>query len=119
MAEDKVVEPSAVLVAEAHKETQGWDELLQKHFGEEWERAKRVMICESGGDPNADGDRHLTYWENGELYGFSTGLFQIRHLPGRPDPEWLKDPINNITYAAGMWKSQGWSPWTCKRVLGL
>jgi hypothetical protein len=113
------LEPQPVLVASVHTPKGDWDALLQKHFGSEWERAKKVMLCESGGRETAHGDRHLTYWKDGREWGSSAGLFQIRDLPGRPAQEWLMVGENNIAYAAGMYKAQSWRPWTCKKVLGL
>ena len=92
-----------MLVAEAHKEVQGWDALLQKHFGNEWENAKRVMMCESGGNPT----RH-----NPLPPDDSWGLFQINRYgklaASRPSAEWLVVGENNIQYAAGIWRAQGW-----------
>lgn len=80
----------------------------------------RVMVCESREDPNAIGDMHLTYWQDGTLYGYSVGLMQIRRLKGRPEKEWLLDPDNNVSYAAGIWRARGWQPaWSCATKLGI
>ena len=120
VAEIAPTEPQPVIVAGVHKPVEEWDALLQKHFGEEWRQAKKVMLCESGGRESAHGDRHLTYWQNGREYGSSAGLFQIRDLPGRPEQGWLMQGENNITYAAGMYRRQGhWGAWTCARKLGF
>lgn len=51
------------------------------------------------------------------MYGSSTGIAQIRNLPGRPSPTWLLNPYNNLNYARKLYESQGWEPWTCKKVL--
>lgn len=79
----------------------------------------RVMQCESGYKQTSIGDTHLTFMKDDVVYGYSVGLMQIRRLPGRPEKEWLLDPENNVRYAAGMWKSQGWAPWTCATRLGI
>ena len=98
---------------------ENWDALLQAHFGTSWQTAKAVMTCESGGNANAIGDRSLVYWVAGKLFGYSIGLFQIRQLPGRPSTEQLLNPEFNIQHAAGMWRAQGWKPWTCAKKLGI
>lgn len=90
--------------------------LIQKYFPpSEWSNAEKVMQAESGGKSNDVGDN---YPINGQTIP-SYGLFQIRALPGRPDPSKLVDPDFNVQYAANMWKSQGWEPWTTARKMGL
>mgnify|MGYP001588058838 FL=1 len=89
--------------------------LIQKYFPRnEWERAYKVMMGESGGRSDAVGD---TQPIKGVLAP-SVGLFQIRTLPGRPSATQLKDPEFNVRYAAQMQKEQGWKPWTAARKLG-
>jgi hypothetical protein len=88
-----------------------WDTLLQAYFGSAWKEAKAIMGCESGGNSNAMGPVNM-----GGTRPY--GLMQIMYIAGRPSPEWLLNPENNIAYAARMFKSQGWGPWECKRVLG-
>lgn len=61
----------------------------------DWDSVLAIVDCESGGNPEAVGDTTTEY--------SSYGLFQIRALPGRPDPDWLKVPANNIEYAYGLW----------------
>lgn len=70
------------------------------------EESKAVFIaqCESGLDPNRIGDRHIAI--KGTI-GMSFGLFQIRHLEGRPDAEWLLNEDNNIEYARNLWEKNG------------
>jgi len=70
--------------------------------------AYKVMICESGGNPNAHNFSHITKDD-------SWGLFQI-NLYGnlaktRPSAEYLKNPINNIEYAYKIYLSEGWGAW--------
>lgn len=90
--------------------------LIQQYFPQDqWMNAYRVMMGESGGNPGAIGDDYMI---KGEIRP-SHGLFQIRQFPDRPSPEQLRDPEQNVKYAAQMWKSQGWQPWTVARELGL
>ncbi len=87
----------------------GINPLIQKYFPkDQWVTAQAVMLAESGGNANAKGD---DYAING-LHAPSYGLFQIRALPGRPDPSTLVNPEANVAYAAQMWQSQGWQPWS-------
>ena len=78
--------------------------------------AMNVARAESGLRPDARGDAHLTYYQNGTRYGDSWGCFQIRYLPGRPSPSQLVNAQFNVQYAYNMYKSQGWhQPWTVCR----
>ena len=87
-----------------------WRPLVAKHFpAASVHRALQIMHCESGGNPNAVGDRSTAY--------ASYGLFQIRALPGRPQGQTLLTPEFNVRYAADMFKAQGWQPWTCSRLI--
>lgn len=74
--------------------------------------ALAVFKAESGLRCEAIGDGHLTYNSDGTEYGKSYGLAQIRHLPGRPAPEKLKDCRFNLDYAHGLYKAKGWQPWS-------
>lgn len=71
-----------------------------------------VMQCESGGNPNA----HNTAGED------SRGLMQINVGPGA-HTQWasynLFDPETNLRLAYELWKTSGWSPWTCAHIIGL
>ena len=90
--------------------------LIKKYFPkDQWENAYAVMMGESGGNAQAVGDN---YPING-LHAPSYGLFQIRALPGRPDPKVLTDPEENVKYAAQLYKTQGWQPWTAAQKLGI
>lgn len=81
--------------------------------GEE-DTAVAIAQCESGLDPTRIGDRHLAIEGT---KGMSFGIFQIRHLDGRPDPEWLLNEDNNIQYARELWEKSGWTPWTCAKKI--
>ena len=71
--------------------------------------ALRIAQCESGIRADAIGDTGI--------YPHSYGVFQIRALEGRPSPEQLLNPIVNVDYAYNLWKSQGWIPWTCAKII--
>jgi hypothetical protein len=85
---------------------------------ETWENKEEAKIAvaiaksESRLDCSAVGDRHLAFYREGIEYGKSYGVFQIRHLPGRPNPDELLDPNKNIAYAYELYKKSGFSPWS-------
>ena len=85
-----------------------WDSLLQTYFGANWQAAKRVMTCESHGNPSAIGPM--------DSQGFRPiGLFQIKNFPGRPTTQQLMDGATNIAYAAKIsGAGSNWSAWACK-----
>lgn len=88
-----------------------WDHLLSQY---DWSvlEARNIMICESGGNSQAIGDKNTSYQ--------SYGLFQIRALPGRPPPDWLLNPDNNVKFAYELYKRSGYSfspHWTCAKIL--
>jgi hypothetical protein len=93
-----------------------WDGLLRKYFGSEYENARKVMLCESGG-------REWVVNDNPATGDYSVGLLQInligRLALTRPSEAWLKVAENNIKYAAAMQKSQGWGPWSCTKKVGI
>ena len=68
-----------------------WSHLINQY---PWptQTAYRIMMCESGGDPNAYNAR-----------SGATGLFQILDGP--------RDPAENVALAFRMWQSRGWQPW--------
>jgi len=73
----------------AFDQTPNFDELIKKYFPQDqWENAKKVMMDESGGNPAAVGDNYPIAGQTIPSYG----LFQIRALPGRPDPTILTNP---------------------------
>ena len=73
--------------------------LLNKYDWPVW-KARKVMMCESGGDPENINDTPATY-------DYSVGLFQINLFGSlqdhRPSEEWLKVPENNLDYAYKLW----------------
>ncbi len=81
--------------------------------------ALNVMRAESGCNPTAVGDGHLTYFQNGTRYGMSCGLFQVRFLPGRPSCSEMQNPEANIAKAFKLYASGGWRHWTVcnKRIV--
>ncbi len=85
-----------------------WDALLQQHFGGNWLRAKKVMLCESGGNARAVGPR--------DSQGYNPiGLFQIKNFPGRPSTTALMDAATNVAWAAKMsGAGSNWRAWQCK-----
>ena len=93
-----------------------YSELIKKYFPQsQWNNAYRVMMGESGGNSQAVGDNYPIRGEVRPSYG----LFQIRTFPNRPSPQQLVNPEVNVAYAAQLWKSQGWRPWTVARNLGI
>lgn len=95
------------------------EDKIRAVFGKDAEDALKIAKCESQLNPNAHGDKHLTYEKNGKIYGDSHGLFQIRAFDNRPERGLLIDADFNIKYAKKMFDSQGWYPWTCARQVGL
>mgnify|MGYP001582553883 CR=1 FL=1 len=91
-------------------------DLIKKYFPkDQWQNALAVAKGESGLNPGAIGDNYSIRGQTIPSYG----VFQIRGLPGRPPKEQLLDPEQNIKYAANLFASQGWRPWTVARKLGL
>jgi len=84
-----------------------------KLWGNECKIAIAVMKAESQGDPTRIGDKHLTFEQNGRVYGASYGLFQLRDLPGRfENPNEMLDEDKNIQYAFKMYQKSNWQPWS-------
>lgn len=72
-----------------------------------------IMKGESGCNPEAVGDGHLTF--NNGTQGMSCGLLQIRVLDGRPDCDSLKDVEANIEWGYKIYTEQGYRAWTVYR----
>jgi len=122
--EEKIKQLEADLQArEARKQLVANDPCRLVYDYTEWDARVMYAICkaESGGNPSIIGDTNITYYQDGELYGMSTGLFQIRYLPGRDaHPDKMKDPEANVRMAYSIFKSQGlqaWSVYTNGRYL--
>lgn len=66
--------------------------------------ATAVMLAESGGDPGNVND-------NPSTGDYSVGCFQINlygaNAASRPSEAWLKNAANNVSYAYGIYKSNG------------
>ena len=90
-------------------------------FGSDCHIALAICKAESGCREEAIGDGHLTFEKDGVEYGKSYGVFQIRHLPGRPSPSELLNADFNIEYAYKIFKSWGgynaWSVYTSGKYL--
>lgn len=86
--------------------------IYEKHFGSKAATFLRIAKAESGCNPRAVGDTHLTYTQNGVLYGMSCGMLQVRFLPGRPTCSEMQNPDANAAYAAMLYASGGFGHWT-------
>lgn len=80
-------------------------------YGWELEFMHTVVQCESGWNPDAQGDHYR-----------AKGLFQIRidvHYARRSAEWWAaerwRDPAENATLALELRRESGWAPWTCAR----
>jgi len=86
----------------------GWEGTIAAHFpAEQVAKACRVMMCESGGNPNAANPRST-----------ASGLFQFLNstwesTTGTPAPASAYGGSTQIAAAAKLWRSSGWSPWVC------
>lgn len=106
--------PQTVTV-DIHKTS--YDNLLKKHFGEEWELARAIMLAESNGNPKAIGyncvynkrvkackipDRHKAISHDGGLLQISDQHIELSKV---------LDPEKNIIMAKKIRDSQGWNAW--------
>lgn len=88
------------------------DEIIVRHFGAVADQARRIVQCESNGNPGAVSPTN------------DHGLFQINivhrdqfaAVTGHP---WsaVYDPEINTRYAKWLYDQQGWRPWTCRKAL--
>lgn len=88
------------------------EQLIKEVFGDKADIAIAIAKAESGLNPEAVGDLHITFEKDGKLMGMSCGLFQVRILEGRPDCETLKDPKENVKFAKALYDKAGWEPWS-------
>lgn len=92
--------------------------IVAKYFpADQVDTALKVMRQESKGKADAHNYSDATGDD-------SYGLYQINRYgslaASRPSPEWLKDPENNIKYAAQMHAGQNWQPWSnTMRIIGI
>ena len=68
--------------------------------------ATAVMKAESKCNVNANGDEDLVYEENGRVYGYSVGAFQVRILPEREDCDTF-DLETNVRCAYNIYVDKG------------
>ena len=80
------------------------DQMLVNAFGKKAPLMRKIMMCESGGNPNAR-NAHST----------AVGLFQVMASVHGQSIEALKDPAYNIWYAQKLFLEQGVNPWTSSR----
>lgn len=83
------------------------EQLIRKEFGDKADIALAIAKAESGLNPEAVGDMHITFEKDGKLMGMSCGIFQVRILEGRPDCETLKNPKENVEYAKRIYEARG------------
>ena len=86
--------------------------LIRELFGDDANTAIAICYAESNFNPDALGDKHLMYSNDGKMYGDSIGLFQIRTFPNRPPRELLYDPYINIKMAHKIYKKYGFNAWS-------
>ena len=97
----------------------------------EGETALNVFKCESGLNHETVGDTHLTFIHNGQVYGRSIGIAQIRTGGNEGGRVWvrgdnaeefeekMKNPDDNISLARKIWDGGGWSRWyNCAKRVG-
>lgn len=88
------------------------EEMIREVFGKDADVAIAIAKAESNLNPDAVGDKHLTYQRDGKQYGDSIGLFQIRTFPDRPHRDLLKDPYINVRYAYVIYTKHGFAAWS-------
>lgn len=86
----------------------GWDSLIALYFPGEVERACRVMMCESRGNPRAENPGSS-----------ASGLWQFldstwRSTTGTPGPASNYSAETQTAAAARLRNSAGWGQWSCR-----
>ncbi len=92
------VEQAASTKKSATKAASGNYSALINQYDWDTAKAHRIMMCESGGNPNAVNKS-----------SGATGLFQIH-----PGGAKYKDPATNVAAAYAKYQARGWKPWVCK-----
>lgn len=81
--------------------------------GRDLDIAVAVALAESGGDTKAyngqGGDRSYGLWQINMIGGMGPDRRKRFNLPSN---DALYDPATNARVAYGIWKENGWSPWT-------
>lgn len=86
--------------------------LLKKLYGDKWTTAYAIMMAESHGRSDAIGDKHLAYTVDGQVYGISVGVMQVRLFSDRPPMEMLLDVYFNIVWSYyNIYLKQGFKAW--------
>lgn len=94
--------------------------MIEEKFGEKAQEAIAIASCESRLVPDRVGDSHLAFEKDGQKYGESYGLFQIRSggkgwVRTNNVEQFKKDmftPEKNIETAKKLLDAHGdWSPW--------
>ena len=111
-AEGNSKDQSEVGEAKASPAPASIKELVAQTFPEEPNVALAIMEAESQGDGSRIGDKEKEFTINGQIYGESCGLMQIRIFPGRPDCQTLLNPKENLTEARKIYERYGWSAWS-------
>lgn len=106
-------------------------ELIKKYFGDGSPMIE-IASCESQMQADKIGDKHLAFWHDGQLYGRSIGLFQIRTGGREKGRVWVRSenvkefeekmmiPEENVKMAKQVFDSGGYSRWyNCSKKLGI
>lgn len=108
------------------------EDLIKKEFPEEPEKSIKIAKCESTLDYTREGDKHLKFEYNGQKYGSSFGLFQIRSGGKEKNGKiWVRsdnveefatnmlDAKKNIKMARKIYEESGnnFSKWSCLKLI--
>lgn len=86
----------------------GWGDTIAAHFpAEQVRKACSVMMCESNGNPSAENSRSSA----SGLWQFLSGTWES--TTGTPAPASAYSAGTQTAAAATLWRSSGWSPWSC------
>lgn len=86
----------------------GWADTVAAHFpAEQVARACRVLLCESGGNFQAENPRSSA--SGGWQFLASTW----ESVTGTPAPASAYSPDVQTAAAARLWRSSGWGQWSC------